>query len=153
MFVSASVSPRRGLTRGIGRRSRAPANRPRDQSEGEIDENGVFHCFPPCSWLLRRLVHGRNPKVSAFIGLPLNVCVHFSFAEARTSPAVLLVCNLLHPVDDLAVVLLLDGNVRHGRGGRRAVPMLFSRREPDHIAGVDLFDWSALAPRPAAARR
>src|SRR2546427_5931793 len=39
-------------------------------------------------------------------------------------PLVLLVGDLLHPIDDLPVELFLDGDVRHGRGGRCAMPML-----------------------------
>src|SRR5947208_11470210 len=68
-------------------------------------------------------------------------------------PLVLLVGDLLHPVDNLAVELLLDGDMRHGRGGRCAMPMLFARRAPDHIAGPDDLDRAAPALHEAAARR
>ena len=37
--------------------------------------------------------------------------------------------------------------------GRRAVPVLLARREPDHVAGPDFLDRPALALRPAAAGR
>ena len=48
-------------------------------------------------------LHGRNPKVSAFIGLPLNVCVRFRFTGGADSPSVLLVGDVLQPIDHLAV--------------------------------------------------
>src|SRR5438874_8927286 len=67
--------------------------------------------------------------------------------------AVLLVSNLLHPVDGFAVELLLDGDVRHGRGGRRPVPMLYARRKPNDIAGPDFLSWPAPGLRPAATGR
>src|SRR3954469_20117584 len=51
------------------------------------------------------------------------------------SPLVLLVGDVLHPLDHLAVEPLLDGDVGHRRGGRRPVPVLLARREPDHVAG------------------
>jgi hypothetical protein len=40
------------------------------------------------------------------------------------SSLILLVTNLLHPVDNLAGFLLLNGDVRHGRGRRSAVQMV-----------------------------
>src|SRR6266705_3772115 len=55
-------------------------------------------------------------------------------------PLVLFVCDFLHPVDDLAVELLLDGDMRHGRGGRCAMPMLLARRAPNYVARPDLPD-------------
>src|SRR3954463_11711238 len=67
--------------------------------------------------------------------------------------AVLLVRHFLHPVDGLAVELFLNGDVRHEGGGRRAVPVLLARREPDHVAGTDLLDRAALALHPAATGR
>src|SRR2546427_12487925 len=68
-------------------------------------------------------------------------------------PLVLLVGDLLHPVDTLAVELLLDGDMRHRRGRRCAMPMLFARRAPDHIAGPDDLDRAAPALHEAAAGR
>ena len=37
--------------------------------------------------------------------------------------------------------------------GRRPVPVLHARREPDHVTGVDLLDRAALLLNPAAAGR
>src|SRR5208283_6137476 len=56
-----------------------------------------------------------------------------------------------HPVDDLAVELLLDGDVGHGGGGRGAVPVLLAGREPDYVAGADLLDRTAPALGASAA--
>src|SRR5438445_433153 len=66
---------------------------------------------------------------------------------------ILFVDDLLHPVDGLAVELLLNGDVRHRRRWRRPVPVLFARRKPDHVTGPDFLDWPAPALRPAAAGR
>src|SRR5271166_3420012 len=65
---------------------------------------------------------------------------------------VLFVRNFLHPVDGAAVELLGDGDVRHGRGGGRPVPMLLAGREPHDVAGPDLLNRAALALRPAQPR-
>src|SRR6516165_1510042 len=53
-------------------------------------------------------------------------------ARVAESGFVLLVSYLLHPLDCLSVELFLNGNVGHCSCGPRAVPMLFTRREPDH---------------------
>ena len=56
-----------------------------------------------------------------------------------------------HPVDDLAVLHLLKGYVRH-RGFRgRAVPMLLAGWNPYDIAGADFFDGAVPALRAACA--
>src|SRR5262245_1002526 len=72
---------------------------------------------------------------------------------AASSSLVLFVADLLHPVDDLAVELLLNGDVRHSGGRCGAVPVLLARREPDHVARPDLLDRAAPALSQAAARR
>src|SRR3974390_1605861 len=59
---------------------------------------------------------------------------------------------MLHPVDHLAILSLLDSNVSHGRDRSGAVPVLFIGCEPDHITGVNLFYWTAFVLCPAAAR-
>ena len=64
------------------------------------------------------------------------------------SPAVLVVADLFHPIDRLAVELFLNGNVRHGRGWRGAMPMLLARREPDHVTRPDFLDRAAPALHP-----
>jgi hypothetical protein len=47
---------------------------------------------------------------------------------------------------------LLDGDVLHGAGRTRAVPMLLSRRKPHNVAGWDFLDGSAPTLRQADAR-
>src|SRR5437764_10616756 len=75
-------------------------------------------------------------------------------SERRPAGAlILLVADLFHPLDSLTVEGLLDRDVGHRRGGRRPVPMLLTRREPDHVAGPDLLDRPTPALRPAAAGR
>src|SRR5918995_320186 len=71
---------------------------------------------------------------------------------SRWTGAVLAVGHVLHPVDGLAIESLLDGDVGHGGGRGRAVPVLFVRRKPDHIARPDLFDRTALPLHPAQTR-
>src|SRR3954449_10968891 len=63
---------------------------------------------------------------------------HGNKPSRRGSPAVLLLADLFHPVDILAVDSLLDGSVRHARGGRRAVPVFHARRDPHDITWPDL---------------
>src|SRR5712691_9597694 len=74
------------------------------------------------------------------------------FKDAR-SVAVLFVADLFHPVDILAVHRLLNGDMGHRGRRRRSVPMLQAGRKPDHIAGPNFLDRSALALNPAEARR
>ena len=69
----------------------------------------------------------------------------------QNSEFVLFVGDMLHPIHDLAVEPFLNCDVRHGRGGCSAVPMLLSRRESNHIAGVNLLDRAAFPLRPTAA--
>ena len=66
------------------------------------------------------------------------------------SLAILVVADLFHPFDDLTVEIFLNGDMRHGGGWRRAMPMLFARWEPDHITGMNLFNRTALALNPPA---
>src|SRR2546425_10846071 len=63
------------------------------------------------------------------------------------------VADLLHPVHGLATELFLNGDVRHGSGHRGAVPMLLTRRNPDHVTGPNLLERPSPAPREAAANR
>src|SRR6266508_6332740 len=71
-------------------------------------------------------------------------------AEAG-SFAVLFVADLVHPVDIPAVQRFLNGDVRHRRRRRCAMPMLQAGRKPDHITGPNFLDRPALALNPAAA--
>jgi hypothetical protein len=47
-----------------------------------------------------------------------------------------------------AIELFGDGDVRHGRGGRGAVPVLLAGRDADDVAGPDLLDrapWTVIS--------
>src|SRR3954463_5430026 len=70
--------------------------------------------------------------------------------KSRASTLVLLVADLLHPLDRLAVERLLDGDVRHPRRRSRAVPVPLFRRAPDHVARTYLDLRPALALHPPA---
>src|SRR6516165_12757506 len=60
---------------------------------------------------------------------------------------------MLHPVYDLAVQRLLNGDVRHCGRGSSPMPMLLTRREPDHVARPDLVDEAAPNLGPSEPRR
>src|SRR5437867_2677589 len=66
--------------------------------------------------------------------------------------AVLFVADGLHPVDGLALETFVNGDVRHRRRRRSAVPVLLSRREPDHVTRSDLLDRPSPALRATATR-
>ena len=71
---------------------------------------------------------------------------------ARPSPSILLVINLLHPLDDLSVEPLLDRDVRHRRCWRRAVPVLLAGRDPHDVAWPNLLDGPASTLHATATR-
>jgi hypothetical protein len=73
-----------------------------------------------------------------------------SHSKGVRSPVVLIVADLFHPIDEFTVELFLNGDMRHGRRRGRTMPMLLARQEPDHIAGMDLLDRTALALHPTA---
>src|SRR5437764_2265037 len=73
------------------------------------------------------------PSVPFFMGLAFCFYMKVENDLPLLSRLVLFVADLLHPVDGLAVELFLDGDVRHGRGCRGTVPMLLTRRKPDHV--------------------
>ena len=56
---------------------------------------------------------------------------------------VLRVADVLHPIDGPAVEPFLDSGVRHRRSRRGAVPMLLTRRDPDHVARSDLLETAS----------
>src|SRR5271165_6452287 len=75
------------------------------------------------------------------------------FVFGLKSGLILFVADLFHPVGALAVELFDNGDVRHGRGCRVAVPMLFTRREPDHVTRPNLLDRASPALCQTAASR
>src|SRR5439155_3520517 len=64
------------------------------------------------------------------------------------SLTVLLAADPFHPVHNLAVERLLNGDVCHGCCWRSAMPMFQSWGKPDDIAGTNLLDRTALALHP-----
>src|SRR5215831_17878634 len=66
---------------------------------------------------------------------------------------ILFVADMLHPICRVAVEPLLDCNVGHGRGRRGAVPVLFTGRDPYHVAWPNLLDRPAPTLHASAARR
>ena len=73
-----------------------------------------------------------------------------SFPRGLSSLAVLFVADFFQPVHRLAVERFLNGDMRHGRRRRGAVPMLFAWRDRDHIAGMNLVNRTALLLHPSA---
>src|SRR6266566_42912 len=69
------------------------------------------------------------------------------------SGLVLFVADLFHPVGGLAVETFLNGDMRHGRGWRGAVPVFLTRLEPDHVTRPNFLDRTTPALYPAAASR
>src|SRR5262245_60625531 len=63
---------------------------------------------------------------------------------------ILFVADLLQPLDGLAIEPFLNRDMRHRGRRRRTVPVFFSRREPDDVAGTDVFDRAAPALRAPA---
>lgn len=64
---------------------------------------------------------------------------------------ILLVRHILEPVHRLSIERFLNGDMGHPRIGRCPMPVLFTRREPHHVAGADLAQFSAPALGEAAA--
>ena len=67
----------------------------------------------------------------------LRISKFFVFISGRP---VLLVADLFHPVDSLPVELFLNGDMSHGGGRHGTMPMLLTRREPDHITWPNFFN-------------
>src|SRR6516225_3773455 len=65
--------------------------------------------------------------------------------DCTRSDMVLLITDLFHPVSRLTVELFHNGDVRHGCGWRGAMPMLLTRRDPDHVPRPNLLDRTAPA--------
>ncbi len=65
--------------------------------------------------------------------------------------SILLLADVFQPVDHLAVLLFLNGDVRHRRGCSGTMPVLLPGREPNHISGPNLLDWTSPVLRAAAA--
>src|SRR5438093_2944212 len=71
---------------------------------------------------------------------------------ARAGP-VLFVGHVFHPLDRLAIELFLNGDVRHRRVRRRAVPVFLAGFNPHDIARPDFFDGAARELHASETRR
>src|SRR5438093_3480363 len=72
-------------------------------------------------------------------GQSLTITCGMARSSFRASISeILVVADLFHPLDALAIELLLHRDVRQCRCRRGAVPVLLACREPHHIAWLDL---------------
>ena len=111
----------------------------------------------------RRTVSGERPSSFSLRGSVLKTRNRLLIASLTANSTlygfaallllVLLVGDVLHPIDDLAIYLLLNGNVGHPRGRSRTMPVLLAGGEPDYVTGPDLFDWPVLSAEPSHNRR
>src|SRR5215467_10541191 len=72
-------------------------------------------------------------------------------ALATNRRLILLVVDVLHPGDVLAVERLLGSDMNHARRRCGTVPVLFVRRNPDNVARLNLAHFAAPALYPARA--
>ena len=100
---------------------------------------GVRHWASSVRRLLHQIRRDRHRRVANPLTLP--------------SRLILLIADLLHPVDYRTVQRFLNGDMRHRRRRGRAMPMLLTGRKPDHIAWPDFLDRAALTLRPAESGR
>src|ERR1041384_4704120 len=73
---------------------------------------------------------------------------------ALSSPPILLilvVADLLQPLDDLTVELFLNGDMRHARDCCGSMPVLLTRRDPDDITWPDCFGLTTPLLHPSGA--
>src|SRR5437870_8374808 len=72
------------------------------------------------------------PDRRGFINITPKIEELVPLITAR-SALILFVADLFHPLNHLTVERLLNGDMSHGGRWRSAVPMLLTRRKPDHI--------------------
>src|SRR2546422_10601719 len=97
----------------------------------------------------------KNSEHTRSLSCILRVSVPLWRVPFFTSPLslILFVADFFHPFDGLAVELFHNGDVRHRCGLRGAVPMLFTRRAPNHIARPNFFFRAAFALNPSTPGR
>src|SRR5438309_11881082 len=95
-----------------------------------------------CAW--RLFFHAEAVTIAFFVK---PRALHL---QSRLASAILLITDLLHPIDNFSIERFLDCNVCHRGRRRRAVPMLLVRLKPDHIARPNFLNRSAPTLRPAA---
>src|SRR4051812_3341919 len=78
---------------------------------------------------------------------------HDTLASPGGRGLVLLVADLLEPIDVLTVERLLQRDVHHAGVRRGAVPVLLARWDPHRVAGADLLHRTAPRLHPAAAHQ
>jgi len=101
-----------------------------DHTRRECKHHAVW--LPKCR---REVLYGR---------LRQHLCeVPQVLAQHNECTTVLLLADLFHPLDDFTVERFLNADMRHTRGGRGAVPVLPTRRDPDHITSPDFPDLTA----------
>jgi len=71
--------------------------------------------------------------------------------DGRLLP-ILLIADLLHPVDGFAVEIFVDSNVRHCSRRCSSVPMLFTGRKPNNVTWPDLLNRIAFTLHPPVSR-
>ena len=69
------------------------------------------------------------------------------------SGPILFVADFFQPVNGFALELFLNGNVRHRRSRRGAMPMFFAWCETDYVTGPNFFDGAAPVLRAPATSR
>src|SRR6185312_2788560 len=99
----------------------------------------------------RRALASPIPEEAPVMMMTLSLIMMNSLL-VQDSGAVLLLGDLLEPVDGLAVEHLIDGDVSHRGLDGGAMPVLFAGREPDDVAGPNFLDWSAPALHATDAR-
>src|SRR3954453_23701932 len=135
-FVAHALSPVLGLRPKVASADTGTRDPYDGVTRSLIWESGTFSTrTSPAPYMTVARIWTRSFQVSLE---PLNF-----------SAAILVVRNMLHPINGLAVELFLDGDVAHGRRRRSAVPVLLTWREPDDIAGPDLLDRAAFTLHPA----
>src|SRR4051812_1107524 len=92
---------------------------------------------------------GRRVATVGVAGKGESEAIGMAMPVDTLSLLVLLISHLFHPLDHLTVELLLNCDVRHRSSSRSSVPVLFARRKPDNIAGLDFFNRAAISLRPA----
>src|SRR5258708_34585223 len=90
---------------------------------------------------------------SDFPGQSLTITCGMAGSSFRVSiSAVLVIADLFHPLDVLAIELLLHRDVRQCRCRRCPMPVLLAWREPHHVAWLDHLNGAAPSPPPAGTR-
>src|SRR5260370_31933903 len=91
--------------------------------------------------------HANTPVPPTAFSVSLCLCGLIGIFQQPLS-LILFVADLFHPVDGLAVKVFQNGDVRHRRASSGSVPILLTRRAPDHIARPNFLFRATLALHP-----